>query len=169
MASGKSTIGRKLARKLGWAFFDTDALVVREHGPIPEIFANEGEAAFRRYEGAAISGALQHGERSVLALGGGALTVPENRALLGDRALRVFIRISPEQILARVRRSREIRPVLGRSPTLATIKAIYASRLPAYESADLVVDATRRRDARVIAEIREWLTHRELDGGRAAS
>jgi shikimate kinase len=169
MASGKSTIGRKLARKLGWTFVDTDALVVRAHGRISEIFAKEGEAAFRSYEQAALGDALRSDERSVVALGGGALTVPENLAMLSARAVRVFIKITPEQILARVRRSKEVRPVLGASPTLATIKAIYASRMTAYESADLVVDATRRSDADVIAEITTWLWRRELDGGPVTS
>jgi shikimate kinase len=157
MASGKSTIGRKLARKLGWAFFDTDAIVVRAHGPIPAIFANEGEAAFRRYERAAIDGALENGEASVVALGGGALTVAENRRLLDDRAYCVFIKVSPEQIFARVRRGREVRPVLGPRPTLARIKELYAQRMPEYESADHVVEASRRSDGEVVAEIIEWL------------
>ena len=113
MASGKSTIGRKLARKLGWAFVDTDALVVRSHGPIPAIFENEGEAAFRRYEHAAIAGVLEGAEPCIVALGGGAVTVAENRSLLAERAVRVFIKISPEQMLARLRRSRVVRPMLG--------------------------------------------------------
>ena len=169
MASGKSTIGRKLARKLGWPFFDTDALVVREHGPIPAIFETEGEAAFRRYEQAAIAAVLGNAEASVVALGGGALTTTENRSLLRDRAYRVFIKISAEQIFARVRRSRETRPVLGHAPTLARIRELYSLRMPAYESADRVVEASRRSDQSVIAEIVEWLNEKKLDVGRVAS
>jgi shikimate kinase len=160
MASGKTTIGRKLARKLDRPFFDTDALVVRERGPIPAIFANEGEPAFRRYESSAIRAVLENPIPCVAALGGGALTVAENRALLEDRAYRIFVKISAEQILARVRRSREIRPVLGSAPTLARIKELYDRRLPAYESADYVVDASHRSDASVIAEILEWFADR---------
>ncbi|HTU80613.1 MAG TPA: shikimate kinase [Candidatus Acidoferrales bacterium] len=157
MASGKSTIGRKLARRLGAPFFDTDALIVREHGPIAAIFADEGEAAFRRYERAAIGEALESAQAGIVALGGGAMTEPENRNLLKDRAYRVFIKVPPEQILARVRRSREVRPMLGASPTLARIKELYAKRLPDYASSDRVIEAERRSDRDVIDEIVEWL------------
>jgi len=160
MASGKTTIGRKLARKLKWTFFDTDALVVREHGPIPTIFAREGETAFRRYESAAIRTVMENPQPSVVALGGGALTVSENVALLEERASRVFIKIRAEQVLARIRTSREIRPVLGSAPTLARVKEIYHERLPAYECADFTVDASRRSDAVVVAEIVAWLQRR---------
>src|SRR6202035_2258848 len=90
MASGKSTIGRKLARRLGAPFVDTDALVVRAHGPIAAIFAGEGEAAFRRYELTAIGEALDATPAGVLALGGGALTDAKSCELLHDRAYRVF-------------------------------------------------------------------------------
>jgi shikimate kinase len=165
MASGKSTIGRKLARRLGWGFVDTDALVVRAHGAIAKIFASEGEAAFRRYERAAIAAALESCEPSIVALGGGALTLPENRTLLAERALRVFIKLSPEQILARVRRSREVRPVLGAAPTLATIKEIYTTRMPDYARSDLIVEATRRGDGDVLNEIVTWLHGQTIEVG----
>jgi shikimate kinase len=157
MASGKSTIGRKLARKLGWSFCDTDALVARNHGPIRTIFAREGEAAFRDYEREAIRTALDNADPSVVALGGGALTTAANRRILTERAYRVFLKVPAEQILARVRRSRETRPVLGPAPTLARIRELYASRMPDYESADRVVEAARRSDASIIEEIVEWL------------
>jgi shikimate kinase len=169
MASGKSTIGRKLARKLGWAFFDTDAIVAREHGPIATIFADEGEAAFRRYEHAAIHAAMENADTSVVALGGGALTVAENRRLVRESAYRVFIKVSPQQILARVRRSREVRPVLGSSPTLERIEELYASRMRDYESADRVIEATSRSDGRVVDEIVDWLRKQKLDGRRASA
>jgi shikimate kinase len=157
MASGKTTIGRKLARRLRRPFCDTDALIVQNHGPIPGIFANEGETAFRKYESEAIRTALEREEASVIALGGGALTVPRNRKLLGEHAYRIFIKVPAEQILARVRRSRELRPVLGSAPTLESVGALYASRMTEYEEADHVVEAARRSDATVVAEIVEWL------------
>jgi shikimate kinase len=157
MASGKTTIGRKLARKLRRPFCDTDALVVADHGPIAAIFANEGEAAFRRYESDAIHVALERDVPSVIALGGGALTVAQNRRMLDELAYRIFIRVPAEQILARVRRSREVRPVLGPAPTLESIGALYESRMAEYERADHVVDVARRTDATVVAEIVGWL------------
>ncbi len=169
MASGKSTIGRKLARKLGWPFFDTDAIVVRAHGPIAAIFANEGEAAFRGYERTAVDAALQSADPSVLSLGGGALTVPEIGRLVAQRAHRVFIKASPEQILARARRSRQVRPLLGPHPTLQRIKELYARRMPDYESADHVIDAAHRTDGQVVEQILVWLRQQKLDGDRVAS
>jgi shikimate kinase len=157
MASGKSTIGRKLARKLGRPFVDTDAVVVREHGPIAAIFARNGESAFRRYEHEAVREALVSPTASVIALGGGALTVPANRSLLAEHARSVFIKVSPEQVYARVKAGRGIRPLLGASPTLDGIKELYESRMPQYESADYLIDASRCSDARVVDEIVAWL------------
>ncbi|MBV9333839.1 MAG: shikimate kinase [Candidatus Eremiobacteraeota bacterium] len=157
MASGKTTIGRKLAKKLRRPFCDTDALIVQNHGSIQAIFANEGETAFRRYESEAIQTALDREEGSVIALGGGALTVKRNCKLLDERAYRVFIKVPAEQILARVRRSREVRPVLGSAPTLESVGALYATRMTEYEKADHVVEVARRSDATVVAEIVEWL------------
>jgi shikimate kinase len=169
MASGKSTIGRKLARRLGWTFFDTDAIVVREHGSIAAIFANEGEAAFRRYEHAAIRIALKHAQASVVALGGGALTLDENRRILEKNAYRVFIKVSPQEILTRVLRSREVRPVLGSSPTLPRISELYAARMPDYESADRVIEATRRTDGQIINEILGFLRETRLEATPVSS
>ena len=88
MAAGKLTIGRRLAGELGCAFYDTDVLIVRAHGTVATIFADEGEAAFRRYEREAIVQVLSNGEGSVVALGGGALTSAKNRALLAEHAHR---------------------------------------------------------------------------------
>ncbi len=163
MASGKSTIGKRLARKLKSAFFDTDDLVVREHGAVSDIFYNEGEAAFRRYESAALEHVLEEGESGVLALGGGALTVDENHKLLKKRAYRVFIKISPEQALERLRRSRWVRPLLGPTPTLAKIKEIYTRRMPQYAHADHVVEADHLNTAQAVDNIIEWLHKKKIE------
>jgi len=162
MGTGKSTIGRKLARELGCAFFDTDSLIVRAHGAIAEIFAREGEAAFRRYERETIEHVLRSGEAGVVGLGGGALTVAENRALLKEGAHRIFLRSSPEQILRRVRRSRERRPLLGKRPTLATIKKLYDERFAQYADADHAVEAERLSDRAVLDDILQWLSEKNI-------
>ncbi len=163
MGTGKSTIGRKLARELGCAFFDTDNLIARTHGAIAEIFAREGEVAFRRYERETIEHVLRTGEAGVVALGGGALTVAENRALLKELADRVFLRSSPEQILRRVRRSRQRRPLLGNRPTLAKIQKLYDERLAHYADADHVVEAERLSDRAVLDDILQWLTEKNIE------
>ncbi len=163
MASGKSTIGKRLARKLKCAFFDTDDLVVREHGAVSDIFYNEGEGAFRRYESAALEHVLEEGEPGVVALGGGALTIDENQKLLKKRAYRVFIKISPEQALERLRRSRWVRPLLGPTPSLAKIKEIYTRRMPQYAHADHVVEADHLSTSQVVDNIIEWLHKKKIE------
>ncbi len=141
---------------------DTDVVVARDHGPVPAIFAHEGEAAFRRYEQTAIRAALESAEPSVLAVGGGALTVAANRSLLASRAYRVFIRVSPEQVLARLRTAKQARPLLGETPTLAAIRALYDKRMPQYEGADHVVRADRLSGRQVLDDIVEWLRRSEI-------
>ncbi len=164
MGCGKSTIGRKLARRLNYRFVDTDDLIVRAHGAIPEIFAREGEAAFRRYEREAVREALESEAESIIALGGGALTVAGNRRLLERHAHRVFIKASPGQILARLRRSREVRPLLGKTPTLRRITELYARRMAQYLSADHVVETEGKRAGDVIEETMAWLHLRRAKG-----
>ncbi len=149
MAAGKTTLGRSLARELECEFVDTDALVTAAHGPIHEIFANEGEARFREYERAAAEAALE-GPGKVIALGGGAVTHAPTRSLLERRAVRVYIAVSPEKILGRLRRSRTIRPVVGDQPTLAGVRTLMAEREPYYREAEIVIEGgTRSRVALV--------------------
>lgn len=162
MASGKSTIGKRLARKLGNAFFDVDAEVVREHGSISDVFYNEGEAAFRRYEAAALAAILRDGLPGVIALGGGALTVDENVRILKKHAYRVFIKVSPEQALERLRRSRWVRPLLGPTPSLARIKELYARRMPQYAHADYVVEADHLKPSQIVDALVTWLHKKKI-------
>ncbi|MBV9232927.1 MAG: hypothetical protein JO030_02690 [Candidatus Eremiobacteraeota bacterium] len=156
MAAGKSTLGRKLAREMRCAFFDTDRLIAREHGAIADIFGTEGEPAFRRYERETIAGLLEKPEASVIALGGGAVTEPQTRALLHDRAYTIFVRVSPERALSRMRASRQRRPLLGQRPTLADVKRLYEARLPDYADADFTVEGDAK-DAAVLANVLGWL------------
>lgn len=152
MAAGKTTLGRSLARELECEFVDTDALVVAAHGPIHEIFANEGEARFREYERAAAEAALESPGK-VIALGGGAVTHPPTRFLLERHAVRVYIAVSPEKILGRLRRSRTIRPVVGDQPTLAGVRTLMAAREPYYREAEIVVDGSMRSRVALVRRI----------------
>lgn len=162
MAAGKTTIGRKLARRLGCAFYDTDAIVVREHGPIDKIFAAQGEPAFRAYESAAIERALCAERPSVIALGGGALTNEENRARVDTSAFTVFLKLSPERILARLQSGDRRRPMLGPQPTPERIRALYETRRAQYERADHFVDAERLSDRAIVENIAAWLNERQI-------
>ena len=163
MAAGKSTIGKRLARKLGVAFFDSDELVVREHGAISDIFYNEGEAAFRRYEHAAISHAIEEGEPGVLSLGGGATTYEPTQTLLKKRTYRIFIKVTPELAFERLRHSRAVRPLIGPTPTLARIKELYVKRMPLYAHADHVVEADQFSSAKVVENILEWMHKKKIE------
>lgn len=161
MAAGKSTIGKKLARKLGVKFYDVDEMVVSQHGSVSDIFYAQGEQQFRRYEFEAIGRALDD-EPGVIALGGGAVTYDESLKLLKKRAYRIFVKVPPEQILGRLRRSRTVRPLLGPTPSLSKIRELYAARMPRYSHADYVVEAEDLSTAQVVDHIAQWLHKKNI-------
>lgn len=156
MAAGKSTIGKKLARKLGVRFYDIDDIVVTQHGPVSDIFYAQGEQQFRRYEYEAIARVIEE-EPGVIALGGGAVTYDDTLKLLKKRTYRIFVKVPPEQILGRLRRSRTVRPLIGPTPSLSKIKELYAARMPRYSHADYVVEAEDLSTAQVVESIAQWL------------
>ncbi|WP_300265818.1 shikimate kinase, partial [Microbacterium sp.] len=120
MGAGKTSIGRRVAKQLGVVFTDTDKSIAREHGPIPEIFAQHGEGSFRRLERIAVSEALEGG--GVISLGGGAVTSAQTRELLRPHPV-VFLTVSPEAVAARIKGGS--RPLLVGDDPLTTWTAIY--------------------------------------------
>ena len=162
MASGKSTIGKRLARKLNCAFYDTDDLIVKEHGGISDIFYNEGENAFRTYEHAALAHVVEAGKPGVIACGGGVLSYEPSAKLLKKRAYRIFVKVTPEQVMERLRKSRVVRPLLGPAPTLAKIKQLYVKRMPQYAHADYVLEADGMSSAQVVDAIVEWMHKKKI-------
>ncbi|MHB8140751.1 MAG: shikimate kinase [Vulcanimicrobiaceae bacterium] len=163
MASGKSTIGKRLARKLGCAFFDIDDLVVERHGAISDIFYAQGEPQFRAYEYDAIAHVLEEELPGIVALGGGAVTHEPTLKLLKKKAYRVFIKVAPEQVLGRLRRSTRVRPLLGPNPSLQKIKELYVKRMPQYAHADLVVEADELSGVQIVDQIIEWLHKKKIE------
>jgi shikimate kinase len=137
MASGKSTIGRHLARRLGWNFFDTDAEIeAAEQTTVPEIFDTRGEAEFRRIETDIIRqhvAWIERGRPAVLALGGGAFTNQANRELMASNGISVWLDCPFETVKRRVDQASH-RP-LARDPE--KFVALYQSRLPLYALADV--------------------------------
>ena len=137
MGSGKSTIGRLLAHRLGWSFFDTDdEIEAAEKMSIAEIFEQRGEPEFRRIETEVLRQHvhwIEHGRPSVLALGGGVFAQPENRRLLEDRGLTVWLDCPFEMVTRRVSQASH-RP-LARDPE--QFASLFGSRRPSYESADI--------------------------------
>ncbi|GAC57340.1 shikimate kinase/3-dehydroquinate synthase [Gordonia hirsuta DSM 44140 = NBRC 16056] len=139
MGSGKSTVGRALATALGVGYLDTDAEIQRRTGrTIPEIFA-DGEAAFRAVERETVLDVLETAD-GVVALGGGAVTVPEIAAALAGHPV-IYLQIDADAGFARVRNSD--RPLLADPDPAARYAEILAGRLDAYDAvAAHTVDAT---------------------------
>jgi shikimate kinase len=154
MGAGKSTVGRKLSRLLGIPFADTDAEIVRAHGPIPQIFAVEGEAKFRRYERAALERLTAAGP-CVIAVGGGGVIAPENRALLRKTGVIVHLSISPETAHRRVAH-RTHRPLLGPAPTLDGVRGLLEKRATAYADCDFTIKVDGRTPMAVAQTIARW-------------
>jgi shikimate kinase len=159
MGSGKTAVGRALSRALGVPFYDSDAEVERRTGvDIPFIFEKEGEAGFRAREREAIE-ALTRLERIVLATGGGAVLLPENRRHLAERGCVVYLETSVTQQADRVRHGRN-RPLLQQQQgdIAGRLGELMDVRSPLYsEIADLTVSTDGRRVPAVAEEILKLL------------
>jgi len=151
MGSGKTAVGRYLARMLDLTFHDSDAEIERHTGvDIPYIFEKEGEAGFRQREREAIE-ILTAMDRIVLATGGGAVLLPENRRHLAERGAVVYLETSVAQQAERVKQGRN-RPLLSNVDTAEKLTQLMARRAPLYrEIADVVVP-TDGRKVRTVAE-----------------
>lgn len=141
--SGKSTIGRQLARRLSLSFSDSDHVIEHRLGcSIREFFEREGEDRFRDIEESVID-ELSQGQDCVLSTGGGAVLRPANRQRLRERCRVVYLRSSPEEVFRRLRHDRN-RPLLQVADPLQRLKELYAARDPLYrEAAHYVIDTGR--------------------------
>ena len=141
---GKSTVARRLGRELGRDVVDLDAEIQRRTGrTVVAIFAEEGEAGFRRHERAALRAVLERPEPVILACGGGVVTDAESRDLLSEGAFVVWLDADDEVVLARLRASRTVRPLLQDDPE-GTLRRLRAERGSHYESlAAMRVDVGR--------------------------
>ncbi len=153
MGTGKSTIGRLLARVSDREFVDTDALVEEVHGPISGIFADGGEAQFRQFERDVV-GAMEARHGLVVATGGGTLLDPANRRALGASGQIICLTASADTVLNRVLNdpSRPERPLLAGAEPGERIAALMAERAPLYARFPQVT-TDGRTPAQVVAEI----------------
>ena len=166
MGAGKTTIGKQLAKFLGWDFVDSDHEIVARTGvKIPVIFDVEGEAGFRKREKAMIDELTQR-QDLVLATGGGAVLDVDNRNLLRQRGVVVYLCASPEQLYKRTARDRN-RPLLQTDNPQEKIKQLLAQRDPLYRDvADIIMETGEESVRSVVRKLMEHLRQQgivELD------
>lgn len=158
MASGKTTVGRLLAARLGYAFIDLDLQVENREGrSIPELFRAGGEAAFREAE-TQVTRELDALSDVVIATGGGWMA----RRELSDRwpgALRIWLRVAPGTALARIGAGQALRPMIDPQNPEGSLRRLLAEREPEYRRAELHVETDDRLPGEIADEILTALLH----------
>jgi shikimate kinase len=152
MGAGKSSIGRRLAARLGIPFVDADAEIEKAADmTIPEIFATHGEPYFRAGEARVIARLLEGGPQ-VLATGGGAFMNPETRANIHAKGISVWLRATLEVLSRRIKR-RTDRPLLKTTDPVATLRRLMEERYPVYAEANLTVESREVPHDTIVDEI----------------
>ncbi len=158
MGAGKTTVGRHLAQGLGWRFVDLDLEIETTMGlGVREIFAQQGEESFRRYESEQLASAVAEDEL-VVATGGGTMTVEANRRLMARSGVTIWLNPSFDEIVTRIGSHGKVdRPLF---PDEVTAFELYRERLPSYRNADLRIDVARGETpaetaARILLRLRE--------------
>lgn len=153
MGAGKSTIGRMLAKEIGYRFLDSDRIIEERCGAnIPWIFDVEGENGFRQRETAMLH-ELSVESQTVLATGGGAVMRPENYAALKQDAMVVYLKTSLEQQIERTRKDRN-RPLLQADNPEEILKHLFALRDPLYtQLADIIMHTDRKSPRLVVRQL----------------
>ena len=152
MGSGKSSVGRRLAARIGIPFVDADAEIEKAAGmSITDIFAVRGEAEFRSGEARVIRRVLQGGPQ-VLSTGGGAFIDPETRAAIAGNGISIWLNAEFDILMKRIRR-RHDRPLLKTSDPGATLRKLMVERDPIYALADLIVESRDEPHDRIVDDI----------------
>jgi len=159
--SGKSTVGRQLARKLGVGFVDCDQVIELRIGmAIKDFFASQGEQAFRDIESQVIDD-MTRTACGVLATGGGAVLKEANRQLLRERTQVIYLRVQPEEIFRRLKNDQQ-RPLLQVDDPKLKIQQLFEERDPYYQAAaHFVIETNRPRIPTMVTMI---VTQLELAG-----
>jgi len=162
MGSGKSSVGRQLARRFGAPFVDMDERIESAAGsPIRDLFAREGEPAFREREKAALRDALSV-KGCVIATGGGAFSDEENRILLRSYAPVVYLEAAVETLLGRLAGDLG-RPLLRGGDREEVVRELLSRRVPGYRTADVTVRTDGRTVEEVAGQVADWI---DRMGGR---
>src|SRR5712691_1988715 len=152
MGSGKSSIGRRVALRLGIPFVDADAEIEKAAGmTIPDIFAMHGEPDFRAGEARVIARLLESGPQ-VLATGGGAFMNADTRAVIGAKGVSVWLKAEFDVLMRRIKR-RHDRPLLKTDDPGATLRALMDERYPVYALADVTVQSREVPHEKIVDEI----------------
>jgi len=158
MGVGKSSIGRRLAARLGVPFVDADAEIEKAAGmSIADIFARHGEADFRSGEARVIARLLDGGPQ-VLATGGGAVMNADTRAAIKAKGVSIWLSAEFEVLMRRINKRKNDRPLLQTADPAATLRELLVAREPVYAQADLTVQSREVPHDAVVAEIMTVLT-----------
>ncbi|HEX2091304.1 MAG TPA: shikimate kinase [Longimicrobiaceae bacterium] len=164
MCSGKSTVGDALARRLEWSYLDFDVEIEHRAGvTVQQIIASAGEEHFRELE-AALTLEAASAQRLVLAPGGGWVTRPEFLNALGPGTLAVWLQVSPEETVRRLRADTIDRPFKDHPDPVGMITRMLTERLPLYERADLTIPADVRSPESIAFEIEQVVRTRNAVG-----
>jgi shikimate kinase len=151
---GKTSVGKQLARDLGYAFVDTDLLIETDQRmDIPSIFSKQGEPFFRDVEARIIRQVLEN-ENQVISTGGGAVIRDENRSAFKKSSMVICLMADPEIIYERIKHETH-RPLLRTQDPKRTIKELLESREKFYRQADLIIDTSEKSVDEAVKEIKE--------------
>lgn len=143
--AGKSTLGNRLARKLGVPFIELDREIEREAGTsLSEVFLLYGQAGYRRYERHCLEKVLERHERAVIATGGSIVSDPGTYELLRSTCYTVWLKADPQEHMARVISQGDTRPMAGNEQAMEDLRRILEDRAPLYAQADLTLDTARK-------------------------
>lgn len=168
MGAGKTSVGRRLARRLGKTFYDCDEEIERATGvKIPVIFEIEGETGFRARE-AKMLAELVALRDIVLATGGGGVLSADNRKLLAENGVVIYLRAVAADLLQRTRHDRN-RPLLRTEQPLARLEQLFAERDPLYRSiADIIVDTGSQSLGSLVHRVEQQLIEHQSAAAEGA-
>lgn len=163
MGAGKTSIGRKTAKTLQVPFFDTDIAIARRHGPIPEIFTQQGEPRFRELEREAVREALT--TDGIVAVGGGAVLHPDTRGDLVRHPV-ALLTVDVRTVAGRIRGTR--RPLLHGDDAVQAWQRVAEERSRLYaELADITIDTSVGHIRDIVERLAGWVRQQWADSGHA--
>lgn len=154
MGSGKTTNGRRLARKMGKQFVDTDMLIEEKNNmPIEKIFKKYGEDYFRKLEHQMVQ-SLSNEQNKIISTGGGIILNSDNMDILKKNGIVVYLKSTPENLCHNLKNSYKKRPLIQKKNWEEVVKELLIERKEVYESnADIVIEVTGKKHMQIVGEI----------------